>query len=167
MATFFFCGIGGIGMSSIALYLKKKGHIVLGSDRSFDQNQNLKMKERLEQAGIVLFPQDGSSVSAYINTFVVSSAVEDSIPDVKKAQELGLKIKRRAEVLAEILSEHFGIAVAGTSGKTTVTAMIGHILILGYQGLHLCFQSICALHLNYHHSMRHKQLHHCVTLHVQ
>lgn len=128
MATFFFCGIGGIGMSSIALYLKRKGHTILGSDRSFDQNKNTQIKRRLEQAGIVLFPQDGTSVSSYINTFVVSSAVEDTIPDVKKAKELGLPIKLRAEVLAEILSEHFGIAVAGTSGKTTVTAMIGHIL---------------------------------------
>ena len=128
MATFFFCGIGGVGMSSIALYLKKKGHTVLGSDRSFDQGKNQSTKIRLEQAGIVLFPQDGSSISAYINTFVVSSAVEDTIPDVKRAKELGLDIKLRAQVLAEILSEHFGIAVAGTSGKTTVTAMIGHIL---------------------------------------
>lgn len=128
MATFFFCGIGGIGMSSIALYLKKKGYTVLGSDRSFDQGKNKDMKIRLEQAGIVLFPQDGSSVSPYISTFVVSSAVEETIPDVKRAKELGLTIKLRAQVLAEILSEHFGIAVAGTSGKTTVTAMIGHIL---------------------------------------
>ena len=128
MATFFFCGIGGIGMSSIALYLKKKGHIVLGSDRSFDQNKSSEMRQRLEKAGINLFPQDGKSVSNYINTFVVSSAVEDSIPDVKRAKELGLTIKLRAEILAEILSEHFGIAVAGTSGKTTVTAMTGHIL---------------------------------------
>ena len=128
MATFFFCGIGGIGMSSIALYLKKKGHTVLGSDRSFDQNKSPEMKQRLEKAGIVLFKQDGSSVSSYINTFVVSSAVENTIPDVKRAKELGLNIKLRAEVLAEILSEHFGIAVAGTSGKTTVTAMVGHIL---------------------------------------
>ena len=128
MATFFFCGIGGIGMSSIALYLKKKGHTVLGSDRSFDQNTSTEMKQRLEKAGIVLFPQNGTSVSSYIDSFVVSSAVEDSIPDVKRAKELGLKIKLRSEVLAEILSEHFGIAVAGTSGKTTVTAMVCHIL---------------------------------------
>ena len=128
MATFFFCGIGGIGMSSIALYLKKKGHTVLGSDRSFDQHKSLQMQQRLEQAGIVLFAQDGNSVSSYIDTFVVSSAVEDTIPDIKRAKELGLTIKLRAEVLAEILSEHFGVAIAGTSGKTTVTAMVGHIL---------------------------------------
>ena len=47
MATFFFCGIGGIGMSAIALYLQKKGECVLGSDRSFDQEQNLEMKNML------------------------------------------------------------------------------------------------------------------------
>ncbi len=128
MATFFFCGIGGIGMSSIALYLKKKGHTVLGSDRSFDQNKAPEMQQRLQKSGIVLFPQDGSSISPYIDTFVISSAVEERIPDVKRAKELGLTIKSRAEVLAEILSEHFGVAVAGTSGKTTVTAMVGHIL---------------------------------------
>ena len=128
MATFFFCGIGGIGMSAIALYLKKTGHIVLGSDRSFDQGSNLQMRQRLENAGIVLFSQNGTSVSPYIDTFVVSTAVEDTIPDVKKAKELGLNIKTRAEVLASILDAHFGIAIAGTSGKTTVTAMVGHIL---------------------------------------
>lgn len=128
MTTFFFCGIGGIGMSSIALYLKKQGHTVLGSDRSFDQNTASETKERLKQAGIVLFAQDGKSISPFIDIFVVSSAVEEAIPDVKKAKELNLTIKKRAEVLADILSNHFGIAVAGTSGKTTVTAMIGHIL---------------------------------------
>ena len=128
MATFFFCGVGGIGMSAIALYLKKTGHIVLGSDRSFDQNTNLPMRTRLESAGIVLFPQNGASISPYIDTFVVSTAVEESIPDVKRAKELGLNIKTRAQVLASILDAHFGIAIAGTSGKTTVTAMVGHIL---------------------------------------
>jgi len=128
MATFFFCGIGGIGMSAIALYLKKTGHIVLGSDRSFDQNQNIKMKKYLEQAGIILFPQNGTSISPYINTFVVSTAVETHIPDVQKAKELQLNIKTRAQILAEIFDKYFGIAIAGTSGKTTTTAMVGHIL---------------------------------------
>ncbi len=128
MATFFFCGIGGIGMSAIALYLKKMGHTVLGSDRSFDQNQNSAIKANLKQAGIVLFPQNGTSISPYIDTFVVSSAVEDHIPDVQKAKELQLNIKTRAEILADILEKYFSIAVAGTSGKTTTTAMIGHIL---------------------------------------
>lgn len=128
MAIFFFCGIGGIGMSSIALYLRKSGHTVCGSDRSFDRNTNQKMREMLQKSGIKLFPQDGSGVSGAIDTFVVSTAVEESIPDVKVAREKGLVIRRRAEVLADILHAHIGIAIAGTSGKTTVTAMVGHIL---------------------------------------
>ena len=129
MATFFFCGIGGIGMSAIALYLQKKGHIVLGSDRSFDMGKNLEMKERLLKACITLYPQDGSGVDNLIDVFVVSSAVEESILDVKKAVELQLTIRKRAEVLAFIFHEfEKGVAVAGTSGKTSVTAMTAHIL---------------------------------------
>ncbi|MBP5344412.1 MAG: UDP-N-acetylmuramate--alanine ligase [Alphaproteobacteria bacterium] len=128
MATFFFCGIGGTGMSALALYLKQFGHTVLGSDRSFDMGRNDDMRQHLTQAGILIVPQNGLSISSRIDTFVVSSAVEDSIPDVTKAQELGLTIKTRANILAEVFNTHFGMAVAGTSGKTTTTAMIGHIL---------------------------------------
>ena len=128
MATFFFCGIGGAGMSALALYLKQMGHVVLGSDRSFDMGNNYAAQQRLEQAGILIFPQNGLSISSRIDTVVVSSAIEDSIPDIKKAKELGLTIKNRAAVLAEVFNTHFGIAVAGTCGKTTTTAMIGHIL---------------------------------------
>ncbi len=128
MAIFFFCGVGGIGMSSIALYLKSQGNRVLGSDRSFDLGLNGKMKTDLEKAGIELYPQDGSGVSADINQFVVSTAVEESIPDVRQAVALGLLIKKRAAVLADILAAHRSVAVGGTSGKTTTTAMVGHIL---------------------------------------
>lgn len=129
MATFFFCGIGGIGMSAIALYLQKKGHKVIGSDRSFDANQNIEMKERLLKEGVLIYPQNGSGVTSAVDCFVVSSAVEESIPDVKKAMELSLSIKKRAEVLADIFhSFEKRISVAGTSGKTTVTAMTAHIL---------------------------------------
>lgn len=129
MARFFFCGIGGIGMSAIALYLKKLGHDVLGSDRSFDMGKNYQMRDRLLSNGIVLFPQDGSGINQQIDVFVVSSAVESSIIDVKKALDFDLKIKKRAEVLADIFHTFSKrIAVAGTSGKTTVTAMTAHIL---------------------------------------
>ncbi|MBO7244195.1 MAG: UDP-N-acetylmuramate--alanine ligase [Alphaproteobacteria bacterium] len=129
MATFFFCGIGGIGMSAIALYLQKKGHRVLGSDRSFDANNNLEMKERLLKAGISLFAQDGSGITDQVNFLIVSSAVEESIPDVKKALELSIPVKKRATLLADIFhSFEKKIAVAGTSGKTSVTAMTAHIL---------------------------------------
>lgn len=129
MATFFFCGIGGIGMSAIALYLKKAGHHVIGSDRSFDNHQHNAVKDNLLANNIILVPQDGLNVTQDIDIFVVSSAIEDSIPDVKQAKKLSLTIKKRAEVLANIFHAHRGIAVGGTSGKTTVTAMIGHILV--------------------------------------
>lgn len=128
MATFFFCGIGGIGMSAIALYLKNAGHTVMGSDRSFDlQNANA-VQNNLINSGIILHPQDGSGVSSDIDCFVVTRAVEDSIPDIKKAIELGLTIKKRPEILADIFHSYKGIAVGGTCGKTSITAMIGHIL---------------------------------------
>ena len=129
MATFFFCGIGGIGMSAIALYLQKKGERVLGSDRSFDKEQNLEMKARLLKEGISLFPQDGSGITPDIDFLVVSSAVEKSILDVKKALDLSIPVKKRAELLSEIFhSFEKRIAVAGTSGKTSVTAMTAHVL---------------------------------------
>ncbi len=128
MATFFFCGVGGIGMSAIALYLKKSGNTVFGSDRSFDTGKHNAVKESLIQAGITLVSQDGKHVPDSTDVFVVSSAIEESVPDVKTALSKKLTIKKRAEVLAEIFNQKTGIAVGGTSGKTTVTAMIGHIL---------------------------------------
>lgn len=128
MATFFFCGIGGIGMSAIALYLKNVGHTVWGSDRSFDLGNPNAVHTNLLNAGIRLVPQDGRAVTKEIDTFVVSTAVEETIPDIKRARELGLTIKKRAEVLADILHSYKGIAIAGTSGKTTTTAMLSHIL---------------------------------------
>lgn len=128
MATFFFCGIGGIGMSAIALYLKNVGHTVMGSDRSFDLGNPNAVHTNLLNAGIELVQQNGLSVTKDIDTFVVSTAVEETIPDIKRAKELGLNIKKRAQVLADILHSYKGIAVAGTSGKTTTTAMLSHIL---------------------------------------
>ena len=128
MATFFFCGIGGIGMSAIALYLKNTGHIVMGSDRSFDLQNTNAVQNNLINAGIILHPQDGSGVTSDIDCFVVTRAVEESIADIKKAVELGLTIKKRPQMLAEIFHSYKGIAVGGTCGKTSITAMIGHIL---------------------------------------
>ncbi len=128
MATFFFCGIGGIGMSGIALCLQQGGHTVLGSDRAFDNGQSEQMKTILTQAGIRIVPQNGSGVTSDIHCFVVSSAVEPSIIDVQKALEHKLIILTRAQVLAYVFARKKYIAVGGTSGKTTVTAMIGHIL---------------------------------------
>lgn len=125
---YYFCGIGGIGMSSIAQFLALSGHQVCGSDRGFDLNDNLQSKERLEKIGIQIYPQNGAGVTSDIDFFITSTAVEAQIPDVQQAIKLNLTIRRRAQMLAEILHQYTGIAVGGTSGKTTITAMIGHIL---------------------------------------
>ena len=124
-----FCGISGSGMSALAQVLKAKGYDVSGSDRSFDQGKDQKNKKALESVGIKIFKQDGSSVQKDTDFLYISTAVEETIPDVKKALELNVNIKKRSDLLSEIFSNFkYGIAVGGTSGKTTLTAMIGYIL---------------------------------------
>lgn len=128
MKKYFFCGVGGSGMSALALMLKNKGYDVGGSDRAYDAGVNASKFDVLENQGVVLFAQDGGGVDEHTDVLVVSSAVEETIPDVVKARRLNVPIMKRAEVLADFLHEHNGIAVGGTSGKTTTTAMIGHVL---------------------------------------
>ena len=128
MKKYFFCGVGGSGMSALALMLKNKGYDVGGSDRAYDAGVNASKFDVLENQGVVLFAQDGGGVDEHTDVLVVSSAVEETIPDVVKARRLNVSIMKRAEVLADFLHEHNGIAVGGTSGKTTTTAMIGHVL---------------------------------------
>ena len=128
MKTYFFIGIGGSGMSAIAQLLLHEGHRVLGSDRSRDQGRNPDMFHVLENAGAALFPQNGSGVSADVDYVVVSTAIEDTVPDMKRARELSIPVLHRAELLAEIFNAKRGVAVGGTSGKSTVTGMIGYVL---------------------------------------
>ena len=124
-----FCAVSGSGMSALAQVLSFKGVDVYGSDRSFDQGKDEKNKKALSSLGIKIYPQDGSMFENDIETLYVSSAVEDTIPDVKRAKELNIPIKKRSDLLAEVFSQYeYNIAVGGTSGKSTVTAMIGYIL---------------------------------------
>ena len=126
--TVFFCGIGGSGMSALAQVLRHHGHAVRGSDRSRDQGQNHRLFEQLESWGIALYPQDGSGVDDTVDELVVSAAVEEDIPDVRAALREEKPVRKRAEVLAELFNRAAGVAVGGTSGKTTVAGMIGHVL---------------------------------------
>ncbi len=127
--SYFFCGIGGSGMNPLAVMLSMKGHVISGSDRGRDQGKTPEKFRSLETQGIKLFPQDGSGLKAGIDALVVSSAVEETIPDVKRARELGIPVRKRAEVLADLYSDYkTTISVAGTSGKSTVTGMIGTLL---------------------------------------
>ena len=124
-----FCGISGSGMSALAQILKLQGNEVYGSDRSFDQGKDAQNKQALEDIGIIIKPQDGSAVTDDLDTLYVSTAVEDTIPDVKEALQKNIPIKKRSDLLAEIFHQYpYNIAVGGTSGKTTTTAMIGYVL---------------------------------------
>jgi UDP-N-acetylmuramate--alanine ligase len=125
--TYFFCGIGGSGMMPLAAILVAQGATVHGSDRAYDKGDSPAKFKKLQDMGITLHPQDGSGVQG--DALVVSSAVEDSIPDVKAAKEKGMPIIKRAELLAELFNAaEIKIAIAGTSGKSTVTGMVATML---------------------------------------
>lgn len=125
----FFAGIGGSGMLPLALILHGRGAAVAGSDRSRDQGRTPEKFAWLESLGLVLHPQDGSGLTSSAQTLVASAAVEDTVPEVVRAHELGCPRLSRAELLAQLFNAApAGIAVGGTSGKSTVTGMIGWIM---------------------------------------
>ncbi len=125
----FFCGIGGSGMLPLALILKGHGAQIAGSDRSRDQGRTPEKFAWLEREGFTLFPQDGSGISSADQVLVASAAVEDSVPEMVRARELSCARMSRAELLARLFNAApLRIAVGGTSGKSTVTGMIGWIL---------------------------------------
>lgn len=124
----FFSGIGGSGMLPLASIVRASGVKVAGSDRSLDAGRTPHKFDYLRSLGIQLFAQDGSGLQPGM-TLVTSAAVEETVPDVVRARELGLAHVRRPEFLAELLnSAQRSVAVGGTSGKSTVTGMIGWIL---------------------------------------
>ncbi|MCP5396437.1 MAG: UDP-N-acetylmuramate--alanine ligase [Sphingomonadaceae bacterium] len=125
----FFCGIGGSGMLPLAQILKGRGAQVAGSDRSCDQGRTPEKFAWLEREGFDLYPQDGSGITSAEQVLIASAAVEDTVPEMVRARELGCSRMTRAELLSELFnSSPFGIAVGGTSGKSTVTGMLGWIL---------------------------------------
>lgn len=125
---YFFCGIGGSGMLPLAMILKGQGHEVAGSDRSNDQGRLQDKFQFLTGQNVKLSPQDGSGLKPDM-TLVVSSAIETSIPEVRIALGRGTPILKRSELLASIFNQaESRIAVAGTSGKSTVTGMLGFVL---------------------------------------
>ena len=127
--SYYFCGIGGSGMLPLVMIVKAAGAQVAGSDRALDQGRSTDKFQWLQGLGIQLFHQDGSGLADANQILIASAAIEDTVPDVARASALGCKRMTRAELLAE----HFNaaprsIAVGGTSGKSTVTGMIGWIL---------------------------------------
>ena len=117
-------GIGGVGMSALATALVRLGDEVTGADRNLD-TPNIRF---LESLGIRCFPDDGSGIDASTAEVIVSTAIEDTNPGLARAKEFGIPVTHRAKALARALSGYKLVAVVGTCGKSTVTAMLGHVL---------------------------------------
>ena len=117
-------GIGGVGMSALAVALLKKGDEVTGADRNLSA-PNVKF---LESLGVRCFPDDGSGIDAATDEVIVSTAIESDNPGLAKAASLRIPVAHRAKALARTLSDRRLVAVVGTCGKSTVTAMLGHVL---------------------------------------
>jgi len=129
MAKIHFVGIGGSGMSALAQLHAMAGDTVSGSDRYLDGgNTELGVWRKLKDLKITLLPQDGSGITPDLESAVFSSAIEKTNPDYKRCAELGIKMVHRSELLAAHAADFDTVAVAGTSGKSTVTAMIFEIL---------------------------------------
>ena len=124
-------GIGGVGMSALAQALLALGRSVSGADRlvsSVDRGLWPPGLVRLASSGVRIFPDDGSGVDAAVDRVIVSTAIEEDNPGLARAKELGIPVVHRAAALAEALSPFRLVAVAGTCGKSTVTAMLAHAL---------------------------------------
>src|SRR3984957_7410045 len=118
-----FVGIGGIGMSGLAEVLLELGYRVSGSDLKFSP-----ITERLATNGAVIFQGHRAENVARAKAVVVSSAVQIDNPEVEEAHRLAIPVIPRGELLAELMRQKFGIAVAGSHGKTTTTSMTAVIL---------------------------------------
>jgi len=126
---YFFCGIGGSGMTPLALIIQARGGRVEGSDRALDQGRSTERFNFLRARGVLLHPQDGSGIRRAGQILVTSAAVEETVLDVQAARRIGATITTRASLLAQLFNRAgFGIGVAGTSGKSTTVGMIGWIL---------------------------------------
>src|SRR5499433_1748446 len=126
---YFFCGVGGSGMTPLALIIQASGGRVEGSDRALDQGRNAERFDFLRARGVLLHPQDGSGITRSSQILVTSTAVEETVPDVQAARRVGAAVTTRARLLADLFnSAGFGVGVAGTSGKSTTVGMLGWIL---------------------------------------
>jgi len=121
-----FVGIGGIGMSGIAEILLNLGYAVSGSDLVLSN-----VTRRLQQQGAMVYQGHAAAHVQGADVVVISSAVQPDNVEVRTARSLHIPVIPRAEMLAELMRMKYGVAIAGTHGKTTTTSLVATILAYG------------------------------------
>jgi len=121
-----FIGVGGIGTSALAQYYVKKGNQVSGSDLMSSETSDI-----LEKLGatVMLGTHQPSNVPEDVERVIYSPAVQSDNPEMEKAKQLGVKVQSYPEALGELTKQYYTVAVSGTHGKSTTTALIALILI--------------------------------------
>lgn len=122
--TYYFVGIGGIGMSAIARYLKNNGHNIYGYDRTRTQ-----LTAELEKEGMnITYEEDVNHLPEVIDLAIYTPAIPAENKILKEIIKRGIQLNKRAFALAEIVKEKKVIAIAGTHGKTTTSGLLAHLL---------------------------------------
>src|SRR3989442_13267683 len=124
-----FSGVAGAGMNPLACLMRSRGHEVQGSDRSFDRGKNREIAAHLRRLAIQLAAHDGTAVTPAIDRLVYSTPVEADTPEMRAARARGLDCLSRPQPLAEVVNAGGpGVAVAGTSGKSTIVGMVAWLV---------------------------------------
>ena len=122
--TIYMLGIGGIGMSALARYYHSQGYTVAGYDRTPSP-----LTRQLEDEGMAIHYEDNPNLlPALIDMVVYTPAVPKDLKEFETLRQNNIKIMKRSEALGLVSEQHFTLAIAGTHGKTTTTAMVAHIL---------------------------------------
>ena len=124
MENVFFVGINGIGMSGLAKIMRELNYNVAGSDPSSSY-----LTEEMRKQGIKIYSEHKKENIENMDTLIVSTAISRENPEYKRALEEGIPVLKRGQLLAELLNQKTGIAVAGTHGKTTTSSMLATVLL--------------------------------------
>jgi UDP-N-acetylmuramate--alanine ligase len=122
--TYYFIGIGGIGMSAIARYLNNNGHKVYGYDRTQTQ-----LSIQLEQEGMnISYEDDPTCLPSNIDLVIYTPAIPKDNKILQEVINRGLRLEKRAIALSEIIKDKKVVAISGTHGKTTTSGLLAHLL---------------------------------------
>ena len=124
MENVFFVGINGIGMSGLAKIMKELNYNVAGSDPSVSY-----LTDEMRKQGIKIYSEHRSENINNIDTLVVSTAISSENPEYKRAVKEGIPVLKRGQLLAELLNQKIGMAVAGTHGKTTTSSLLATVFL--------------------------------------